>query len=310
MSNYNFFLKNTPRDFSANTIRVAEYLARMSDKSGSIIEVNQLKLSNTLNISRTTVYKAIKKLKDGGILVELNHGVFNKKIFEWKFTKDSFEKTATSDSHKDKTEEDRIVGVGPWPGGKQNWPTEDFYDPELLQNGDRRNVLDHYRYWKMSAIIADLDSNYRTPLHIAIENLEHDYNIGSIVRSANAFGVSMVHIVGRKRWNRRGAMVTDRYQHIIHHSTFDDFTNWCLENDMPIIGIDILDNSKPIEKAVLPEKCMLLFGQEGAGISKDLLDKCDQVLHITQRGSTRSINVGAAAAVAMYTWGLQNINNF
>lgn len=199
---------------------------------------------------------------------------------------------------------ERVVGVGPWEG---ELPTEDFYDPQLLAEGDRRNVLDHYRYWKMEAIIADLDK-YRTKLHIAIENLEHDYNIGSIVRSANAFGVAMVHIVGRRRWNRRGAMVTDRYQHIMHHPTFEDFVSWCKQEQMPVYGIDILENSEPIEQAQLPENCMLLFGQEGAGISEELLQACEKVLHITQRGSTRSINVGAAAAIAMYAWNLQNAN--
>ena len=68
-----------------------------------------------------------------------------------------------------------VVGVGPHP---KPWPTGDQYDLELLENGDRRNVLDKYRYWKVSAIVADLDTK-RHGLQIAIENWQHDLNIGS-----------------------------------------------------------------------------------------------------------------------------------
>lgn len=322
MSNYNFFIKNMDKTFSPNTIRIAEYIARLSDKTQNEIELDKKQTCQTLNISYSTLNKALKTLTDTKIIQETNTSTPRNKKYEWIFTPTQNEQNHTTNKqpHKpnktseenqnDNDNENRIIGVGPWPGGKENWPTEDHYDPQLLEHGDKRNVLDHYRYWKMSAIIADLDENYRTPLHIAIENLEHDYNIGSIVRSANAFGVNMVHIVGRKRWNRRGAMVTDRYQHIMHHSSFDDFTTWCKEHNLPLIGIDILEGSKPIEKATFPQNCMMLFGQEGAGISKELLEKCDQVLHITQRGSTRSINVGAAAAIAMYSWGLQHATDF
>jgi hypothetical protein len=113
-------------------------------------------------------------------------------------------------------------GVGPWPGGPAEWPSDERLDPELLAHGDRRNVVDRYRYWRMEAIVADLDSR-RHAFHVAIENWQHDMNIGSIVRSANAFLAETVHIIGRRRWNRRGAMVTDRYQHVLHHETVADF---------------------------------------------------------------------------------------
>jgi tRNA G18 (ribose-2'-O)-methylase SpoU len=139
-------------------------------------------------------------------------------------------------------------------------------------------------------------------VHIAIENFQHDFNIGSVVRTANAFNVAAVHIVGRRRWNRRGAMVTDRYQHVEHHS---DPTG-LLELGLPIIGIDNIEGSTPIERRVLPRACVLFFGQEGPGLSGESLDLCQEVLHITQYGSTRSINAGAAAAIAMYAWALQH----
>lgn len=190
------------------------------------------------------------------------------------------------------------VGVGPWVG---EWPIDDRLDPELLEHGDRRNVVDEYRYWRLEAIVADLDSR-RHPFHVAIENLEHDFNIGSIVRTANAFLAAEVHIVGRRRWNRRGAMVTDRYQHVHHHEDAAALAQWARGRTLPLIGIDNLPGAEPLETAVLPEACVLLFGQEGAGLSDGARESVDHVLHIAQFGSTRSINVGAAAAIAMHAW--------
>ncbi len=189
-------------------------------------------------------------------------------------------------------------GVGPWVG---DWPADQRLDQELLRDGDRRNVADEYRYWKLEAIVEDLDTK-RHPFHIAIENLEHDFNIGSIVRTANAFLAKEVHVVGRRRWNRRGAMVTDRYQHIRHHNSVDELASWCEENNLPIIGLDNIDGSVPLEGFDLPEACVLFFGQEGAGLSADAQQACSATVSIAQFGSTRSINVGAAAAIAMHAW--------
>ena len=196
-----------------------------------------------------------------------------------------------------------VVGVGPHP---QPWPTDDVYDEELLANGDRRNVLDHYRYWKVSAIVADLDTK-RHSLQIAIENWQHDLNIGSVVRTANAFNVSYVHIVGKRDWNKRGAMVTDKYLQVVHHPTVADFKAWCDENSTPIIGIDNLPISKNLETTALPKKCVLFFGQEGAGMSDEAVAVCETVLAIQQYGSTRSMNASAAAAIAMYAWAMQHL---
>lgn len=198
-----------------------------------------------------------------------------------------------------------VVGVGPMP---QPWPTADHFDPDLMSTGDRRNVLDHYRYWKVSAIVSDLDSK-RHSLQIAIENWQHDLNIGSIVRTANAFNVSAVHIVGKRDWNRRGAMVTDKYLHVIHHPSIAEFKVWCDKNQVPIIGIDNLPISTQLETAILPVKCVLFFGQEGAGMSEEAVNICTKVLAIKQYGSTRSMNASAAGAIAMYAWAMQNLNN-
>ena len=190
------------------------------------------------------------------------------------------------------------IGVGPHP---KPWPVDAHFDPELLAEGDRRNVVDKYRYWSLEAVVADLDT-HRHPFHVAIENFQHDFNIGSVVRTANAFMANEVHIVGKKRWNRRGAMVTDRYQHVRHHPDPSALAAWALENQVLIIGIDNVPGSVPLETHRLPERCVLLFGQEGEGLTLEVRAICDSVHSIAQYGSTRSINAGAAAAIAMHAW--------
>jgi tRNA G18 (ribose-2'-O)-methylase SpoU len=195
-------------------------------------------------------------------------------------------------------------GVGPWQG---ELPDEPFYDPELLAHGDTRNVIDRYRYWRMEAIVADLDE-HRHPFHVAIENWQHDMNIGSIVRSANAFGADTVHIIGRRRWNKRGAMVTDRYQHVVHHDDVADFVAWARASALPIIAIDNVPGSVIIETFTFPRECVLLFGQEGPGLSDAAIAASDSVVEISQFGSTRSINASAAAAVAMHSWVTQHVD--
>lgn len=197
------------------------------------------------------------------------------------------------------------IGVGPWPGGPDAWAaalaTDDRLDPELLEHGDTRNVIDRYRYWRLEAIIADLDTT-RHALHVGIENFAHDMNIGSVVRTANAFNVGQVHIIGKRRWNRRGAMVTEKYQHVSHHESIDELVAWCDTEELPIIGIDNVPGSVALETYDLPERCLMLFGQEGPGLSVEALRSCEAVLSIAQYGSTRSINAGAAAAIAMHAW--------
>jgi predicted RNase H-like nuclease/tRNA(Leu) C34 or U34 (ribose-2'-O)-methylase TrmL len=190
------------------------------------------------------------------------------------------------------------VGVGPWVGEP---PDDPRYDPELLEHGDARNVVDRYRYWRMEAIVADLDAR-RHPFSVAIENWQHDLNIGSIVRTANAFAAETVHIVGRRRWNKRGAMVTDRYQHVLHHDDVAGLLAWAQERGLPVIAVDNVEGSVPVDAFALPERCVLLFGQEGPGLSAEALDGADAVVEVRQFGSTRSINASAAAAVVMHEW--------
>lgn len=193
------------------------------------------------------------------------------------------------------------IGAGPWVGPWPAGPDAERYDTRLLAEGDRRNVLDAYRYWRHEAIVADLDSR-RHEMHVAVENWEHDFNIGSIIRTANAFNVAAFHIVGRRRWNRRGAMVTDRYQHEFHHAGAAELLGWARADGLAVLAIDNVPGSAPIETATLPRPAMMVFGQEGPGLSAEVLAGADAVLHITQYGSTRSINAGAAAAIAMHAW--------
>jgi len=192
----------------------------------------------------------------------------------------------------------REVGVGPWEG---DWPAGEHWDPDLLRHGDRRNVADHYRYWSLEAIVADLDTR-RHPFHVAIENWQHDLNIGTVVRTANAFNAAGVHIIGRRRWNRRGAMVTDRYLHVHHHPTVEGFIDWARSEELAVLGIDIFPDSVSLETYELPERCVLVFGQEGPGLSEEVHRVAEATLSIAQFGSTRSINAGVAAGIAMHAW--------
>ncbi len=195
------------------------------------------------------------------------------------------------------------VGVGPWevesPGVPR--PTGEEYDPDLLDDGDRRNVVDAYRWWRTEAIIADIDTR-RHALHIAIENFENDSNIGTVVRTANAFAVDTVHIVGRKRWNRRGAMVTDRYQPLEPPPDTGSVMAYAAAHDLTVVAVDNTPGSVPLETAELPERCLLLFGQEGPGVTAEAQAGASMTVSIAQFGSTRSINAGVAAGIAMHAW--------
>lgn len=173
------------------------------------------------------------------------------------------------------------------------------YDPDLVANGDRRNVVDEFRTMTVEAIRDELDTR-RHPLHIAIENHQHDFNIGTIVRNANAFNVEAVHIIGRRHWNKRGAMVTDRYLHVHHHATVAEFLEAI--GDMPVIGIDNIEGSVPLASTELPTGAVLVFGGEGPGLSEEMQQAASKIVAIEQFGSTRSVNVGVASGIVLYEW--------
>jgi tRNA G18 (ribose-2'-O)-methylase SpoU len=196
------------------------------------------------------------------------------------------------------TEWGETTGVGPWQGPL---PDDPRYDPALLRDGDTRNVVDAYRYWTRGAIVADIDGR-RHGLHVAIENFGNDANIGAVVRTANAFAVDTVHIVGRRRWNRRGAMVTDRYQRLCHHDTTADLLAFAADAGLTVVAVDNVPGAQRLEETGLPESCLLVFGQEGPGITAEARTGAAMTVSIAQFGSTRSINAGVAAGIAMHTW--------
>jgi tRNA G18 (ribose-2'-O)-methylase SpoU len=196
------------------------------------------------------------------------------------------------------TEWGRSVGVGPWEGP---WPDDPRYDPELLRDGDRRNVVDLYRYWRRDAVVEHLNTR-RHPLHVGIENFGHDHNIGTVVRTANAFAAAEVHIVGRRRWNRRGAMVTDRYQHLRHHDGIAELLRYADTQGLSVVAVDNAPGALRLETADLPRRCLLLFGQEGPGLTAQARAGAALTVSIAQFGSTRSINAGVAAGIAMHAW--------
>lgn len=166
---------------------------------------------------------------------------------------------------------------------------------------DTRNVIDKYRNQSVEAIIDDLDTS-RSELEIAIENLERDFNMGTIVRNANAFNVRKVHVIGRKQWNKRGAMKTDAYLHIVYYKTVTEFIKAMHASQKQVIAIDIVEGSQDLHTTTLPKNAVLVFGAEGPGISDELLTAASQVVNIEQFGSTRSVNVGVASGIAMYAW--------
>jgi len=193
-------------------------------------------------------------------------------------------------------------GVGPWAQARQGPAPQDArFDPELLRDGDTRNVVDAYRYWTREAIIGDIDRR-RHPLHVAIENFGNDANIGAVVRTANAFAVDTVHIVGRRRWNRRGAMVTDRYQRLVHHDDTAGLLDFAARAGLAVVAVDNIPGSVRLEETELPRRALMVFGQEGPGISAEARAGAEMTVSIAQFGSPRRTNAAGAAGIAMHSW--------
>lgn len=170
---------------------------------------------------------------------------------------------------------------------------------------DTRNLIDEYKGLPNEQVFSALNQK-RIPLEIAIENVEHDFNIGSIIRTANSFNVSKVHIIGKKKYNRRGAMCTDKYLEIIHHPTLTDFLGTQENRELVAIENNV-NGAQPLHFKKFAKHTTLIFGSENNGITPGLLQQAHDIRFIESFGSTRSVNVGVAAGIAMYEYTRQII---
>ena len=186
----------------------------------------------------------------------------------------------------------------------ENRPNFETGEGLTVQN-DTRNVIDKYKGLSVAEIKDDLDRS-RHDFHVAIENFQHDFNIGTIARNANAFNVAGIHIIGRRHWNRRGAMKTEAYMNIFHHKTVMEFINWAKQNNLKLIAIDNQKGSKKLNEIELEKGSILVFGNESDGLSKEMVEACKEMVAIEQFGSTRSVNVGVASGILMYEFVRQN----
>ena len=175
----------------------------------------------------------------------------------------------------------------------------------LTAQNDTRNVIDKYKGLSVAEIKDDLDRS-RHDFHVAIENFQHDFNIGTIARNANAFNAAGIHIIGRRHWNRRGAMKTEAYMNIFHHKTVMEFINWAKQNNLKLIAVDNQKGSKKLNEIELEKGSILVFGNESDGLSKEMVEACKEMVAIEQFGSTRSVNVGVASGILMYEFVRQN----
>lgn len=164
---------------------------------------------------------------------------------------------------------------------------------------DSRNITDEFKNLPHEAIVRKLDTR-GVGLEIAIENLERDFNMGTIVRSANAFGIRRVHVVGRRQWNKRGAMMTDKYLAVAYHESVEAFCE--AVRPRSIVAVDNVPSSHDIRSIDKTGQVVLVFGAEGSGLSDGMIEAADMVAAIPQLGSTRSLNVGVAAGIAMWEW--------
>ena len=175
----------------------------------------------------------------------------------------------------------------------------------LTAQNDTRNVIDKYKGLSVVEIKDDLDRS-RHDFHVAIENFQHDFNIGTIARNANAFNAAGIHIIGRRHWNRRGAMKTEAYMNIFYHETVMEFIDWAKQNNLKLIAIDNQKGSKKLNEVELEKGSILVFGNESDGLSKEMVEACKEMVAIEQFGSTRSVNVGVASGILMYEFVRQN----
>lgn len=161
---------------------------------------------------------------------------------------------------------------------------------------DKRNVLDKFKGWTED-LIRDEISKEVFPYAVLMENLIGDFNIGTVIRSANALGASKVYYTGNRKWDRRGAVGAHNYTMVEY---VEDIS--VLRNDYSLIGLENCEGSNDMRKFKWPKKSLMIVGEEGRGLSDGILELCDHVVSIPQFGSVRSFNAATASSIAMYDY--------
>lgn len=161
--------------------------------------------------------------------------------------------------------------------------------------------MDVYKYWSTEAILADLDTK-RHNFSVLCANVHGDFNIGTVIRNANAFLAQEVMLYGRRKWDRRSAVGTHNYTHFKHVRDIDALAE--IKSGSYVIGVDNIEDAEPIDFADIPmdKHVVFAFGEEQVGLPREMIDICDKLVYIRQFGSVRSLNVGTASGIVMYEY--------
>lgn len=166
-----------------------------------------------------------------------------------------------------------------------------------------RNVRDQYKDIPTEDIKADLQSKC-FPSSILMSQITGDFNIASVIRSANSFNFKSVYYYGNKRYDKRGTLGTHHYIDVHYLDDIEQikllkeqYHFVALENNINRHPINIKDYSWNYIKPSL-----ICIGEEGQGLTDDILELADDCIEIESRGSVRSLNAAVAASIAMYDY--------
>jgi tRNA G18 (ribose-2'-O)-methylase SpoU len=162
---------------------------------------------------------------------------------------------------------------------------------------DTRNVQDRFKHWTTD-LIKETVKKESLPFSVLMQQLESDFNIGSVFRSANGFGASEVYYYGKKRYDRRGQVGVNNYFDIKFLKTLDDVSS--LKEKYKFVALELTENAVDLRSFVWPNNSLMIIGEESLGVSKELLDMSDYVVKIPLMGSVRSYNAACASSIAMY----------
>lgn len=166
---------------------------------------------------------------------------------------------------------------------------------------DTRNISDFYKYWENDAIIADLDSK-RNEFIVVVERVNGDFNFSTVIRNCNAFLAKKVYRCGIRRYDRRGTVGTHNYEHVDYAENINSLINHYRQEGYKIVAIDNVGEAQDIRSYQWEAKTLMLFGEEGRGLSQEAIESADDIVYIPQFGSVRSLNLGTASGLAMYDY--------